>query len=448
MNFTDIANAQTQDEYLTRTLLDDTSNSNVVLKNIFLPNCNKELYCEISTSNARPYLPKEYRHLAFKSLHELSHPGVRTTKKLIASKYFWNGMNRDITLWAKTYLQCQRAKVNRHTFSALQTFENSDRFEHIHVDIVGPLATSPAGHRYCVTIIDRRTRWPEAFPCNDISAQTVAKIIYENWICRYGSPVKLTSDQGRQFESNLFNELMKLLGIHMIHTTPYHTQSNGAVERWHRSLKAALSARLQSYDSSWVEQLPTVLLGLRAAGRSHTGISAAEMTFGRNLRLPGDFYDLSSARDNVTDSYNLVDKIRENISKLRSVESSHSNSQKFFIHSDLQKCNYVFVRDDTVRKPLKPPYVGPFRVIKRGTKVYVIQLPNKQMSISIDRLKPAYMLVDEDNNNVRPAPAGAAHVAPAGPSPPPPLPHNASLQSYKTRSGRVVKPSVRFNDYC
>lgn len=443
LNYSELADSQCNDEYLTDTLSHTNSDNKIKLKKIFLPSCDKSIYCEMSTPTARPYLTKEFRRLVFDNLHNLSHPGIRTTKKIICSKYFWKGMNHDITQWAKTCLQCQRAKVNRHTFSCLQNFESADRFEHIHVDIVGPLPTSPDGFRYIVTIIDRCTRWPEAIPVCDITADTVARVIFKEWICRYGCPIKLTSDQGRQFESTLFSELMKLLGIRRIRTTAYHPQSNGAVERWHRSLKAALSARLNACDSTWVDQLPIVLLGLRAACRTDSGYSAAEITYGRNLRLPGDFYD-SSSNNYLNDKHSLVENIRDSIKTLKPINKSHSNSRSFFVHPDLKSCDYVFVRDDTVRKPLKPPYDGPYRVIKRGSKVYDILINSKLVSISIDRLKPAYVLSDSDDA-VGLAPADAARDAPAGvPPPTTSQSQTATPHVYKTRSGRLIKPPTRF----
>ncbi|GFV21114.1 integrase catalytic domain-containing protein [Trichonephila clavipes] len=91
-------------------------------------------------------------------------------------------------------------------------------------------------------MIDRYTRWVEAVPIPDITAKTVAGVFFKTWISRFGTPSRITTDQGRQFESLLFRALAHLLGIKRIRFSPYHPQSNGMIEEWPRPLKAALKA--------------------------------------------------------------------------------------------------------------------------------------------------------------------------------------------------------------
>lgn len=144
---------------------------------------------------------------------------------MITKRYFWPEMNKDVTRWARACIHCQKVKVQRHTVSKISSFPVVDRFEHVHVDIVGPLPTSQEGYRYCITMIDRFTRWPEAIPVTDITAETVTKALYEGWVCRFGCPLTITSDQGRQFESELFKSLLNLLGIKK---DPYNSVSSAS----------------------------------------------------------------------------------------------------------------------------------------------------------------------------------------------------------------------------
>lgn len=378
------------------------SQSNLTLKQISIPTSKIPIYCETSTSYVRPYLPEKFRRAAFDAVHSISHPGIRTTRKLISQKFFWPSMNSDAGKWAKQCIQCQRCKVQRHTTSSLSTFAPTDRFQHVHIDIVGPLPTSPHGQRYLVTMIDRATRWPEAIPTDDTSAETVAKIVYEHWITRFGAPRLMTSDQGRNFESRLFAKLLHTVGTEKTRTTAYHPQANGMVERWHRSLKTALKTRL-SQHTTWIDELPTVLMGLRAAARTDTGVSAAELTYGYNLRLPCDFFTAPSSAEPDMD-LDYVSKLRASINSARPIlpTTSHGNKRSIFVHKDLQTCEQVFIRNDAVRKPLQPTYEGPYKVIERSNKTFKIQLPERRSAIvSIDRLKPAYT-IDESRYDDQP----------------------------------------------
>lgn len=132
-------------------------------------------------------------------------------------------------------------------------------------------------------MIDRFTRWPEAIPVEDTKAETIAKAFFLHWISRFGVPLRLTSDQGRQFKSELFTELNKLLGVQKFRTTAYHPQSNGIIERWHRTLKSAIKSQ---NNARWTETLPTILLGLRSVVLSNLNASPAEFVYGTSLRLP------------------------------------------------------------------------------------------------------------------------------------------------------------------
>ncbi|GFS95924.1 retrovirus-related Pol polyprotein from transposon 412 [Nephila pilipes] len=87
----------------------------------------------------------------------------------------------------------------------------SSRFEHVHIDLVGPLPPSE-GFCYCLICVDRFSKWPEAFPLVEISTEAMANAFYTSWISRFGPPLRLTTDQGTQFEASLFDALSKFLG--------------------------------------------------------------------------------------------------------------------------------------------------------------------------------------------------------------------------------------------
>ncbi|GFS93702.1 transposon Ty3-I Gag-Pol polyprotein, partial [Nephila pilipes] len=313
------------------------------------------LHCDVSMDRIRPFVPKMFRREIFNNLHTLSHPGVRASLKMVAERYVWPSMRQDVVLWARTCLQCQRAKVSRHTRSEIGKFElPSSRFEHVHIDLVGPLPPSE-GFRYCLTCVDRFSKWPEAFPLVEISAEAVANTFYTRWISRFGPPLRLTTDQGTQFEASLFDALSKFLGTEKRHTTPYHPAANGQVERFHRQLKAAIMAH---GNAQWTTVLPTILMGFRATWKEDLQATTAEMIYGAPIRLPGEFLCPSKPSE---DPVTFVGRLRETMQRLSPPTTQHHGHRTIFVSKDLATCSHVFLRTDSLKKVnidrLKPAYI-------------------------------------------------------------------------------------------
>ena len=281
-------------------------------------------------------------------------------------------------------------KVQRHTSAPLSTFEIPTAcFSHVHIDLVGPLPPS-SGQTYILTCIDRFTRWPEAIPISNITAETVAQAFVTHWISRFGVPHIITTDRGKQFESHLFSSLTHFLGCTRIRTTAYHPIANGLVERLHRQLKAYLKATED--PSHWTERLPLVLLGIRTAVKADLGHSVSERVYGTTLCLPGEFFSQTTTDPNL-DPTSYVDRLKRAIYDLQPPQSRPQH-RKTHIPKDLQSCTHVSIRRDAVRSPLQPPYDGPFKVMLRATKFFKVDLGNRTDTVSIDRLKPAHLDTD------------------------------------------------------
>ena len=129
----------------------------------------------------------------------------------------------------------------------------------------------------------------EVIPIKDISTKTVAHALISGWISRFGVPRTIISDSGSQFESAAWCELMHQLGITRKRTTAYHPACNGAIERFHRTLKNSLRAKCNT--AKWHDALPMVLLGLRTAINSE-GYSPAQLLYGMSPELPSQFSKL------------------------------------------------------------------------------------------------------------------------------------------------------------
>ena len=413
------------------------STNSLQLRDVPIPGHDETVLCDITTDNPRPLVPPQFRRPIFDHLHSISHPGKRATLKLISSRFVWPNMNTDIRQWTQLCLSCQRSKVHRHTISSPGTFPIPDgRFSHVHLDIVGPSPPS-SDFNYIFTAVDRFTRWPIAVPVKTISTESIAQVFLSQWISQFGVPHTITTDRGSQFQSSLFRDFTRLLGCAHIKTTAYHPCSNGLVERFHRQLKASLMAH--SDTTNWSDLLPTVLLGIRSTYKEDLACTPAELVYGTTLRLPGEMLNPVSSSSPSPD---YVTRLRTHMSNLPFIPTRKTR-RPTQISDDLNDCVAVFVRHDAVRKPLQPPYDGPYRVIRRTEKYFVINRNGKEDSVSIDRLKPAHTDVIPPPTHQLPSPNPPVH----NPLATPPIPSLDSPHPLRTRIGRKVRFPKHLADY-
>ncbi|KMQ86215.1 gag-pol polyprotein [Lasius niger] len=386
--------------------------SALTLKKLRLDDSKTTIYCDV-TSQIRIYIPVSLRRRVIETFHNTSHPGIKATRKTIAQRFIWPSINKDVADWVRTCLPCQRAKIQRHNQRIPEHISIPDeRFQHVHLDIVGPLPMVK-GNKYCLTMIDRYTRWPEAAPIADTSADTIATVFFTTWVARFGAPALITTDRGSQFESLIFEALTKLIGSRRIRTTAYHPQSNGMIERWHPSLKTAIKCQ---ETKNWIEALPVVLLGLRTSYKEDIKASTAEMVYGTTLKLPGEYF---AAEEPTGCPQMFTEKFREYMRATIAVPTAHHIKKKPFIHKELESSTHVFVRVDRSRGPLEQPYEGPFPVItKINDTVFRINYKGQPTTINVDRLKPAFIEATE--------PQGQGN---AEESEPQPGPSNADLDT-------------------
>lgn len=344
------------------------------------------ILCDVSTGKPRPFIPTTWRRQVFNAVHGLSHPGINTTVKMVSTRYVWHGLSKQVREWARNCVSCQRAKVHQHVRAPVADIEApKQRFDHIHVDLVGPLPSSQ-GFTHLFTIVDRFTRWPEAVPLSETTAKSCARALLLHWVARHGIPKQITSDRGAQFTSSLWSSLCSLLGTEVSHTTAYHPQANGLIERVHRQLKAALMARVAG--TNWLDHLPWVLLGLRTALKEDLGTSVAEMVYGAPLTVPADFFPANRPDPAVLGH---LEQLRQATGSLAPAPTIRHGLPAPRIPHSLQTCKFVFVRHGAVRPPLRAPYDGPFEVVEKTEKTFKIQMGDRTQVITVDRLKPAHV---------------------------------------------------------
>ncbi|XP_037931144.1 uncharacterized protein LOC119665956 [Teleopsis dalmanni] len=238
-------------------------------------------------------------------------------------------------------------------------------------------------------------QWPAVVPIEDIHASTVAIAFTNGWIIHFGVPKQIITDQGRQFESTLFNELEKLIGAKHIRTSPRHPQANGLIERFHRTLKTAMKCK---HEHQWSDAIPLIVLALRNIFKD-LKVTTSEMVYGTTLRLPSDF--LEQGNNDKIPEHEFVENMRQMMSQIRSFPTSNHLNERVFLQKELQHATHVFLRDDSVRPPLKTPYDGPFKVVRRSDKTYDLLIKGKPVRVSVDRVKAAFL--SSDNEDVSPS---------------------------------------------
>ena len=337
--------------------------NSLVLQHLQIPGCTRKVWCDMSQS--RILVPLGWRKRVFNKVQDLSHPSGQATLAILARGYIWDGLRRDILCWARSCQVCARNKVSRHTCQLVQSIlVQASRFEHVHVDMVGPFLREQ-GMKYILTMIDRTTRWLEAAAISDATANTILQAFHRGWISRFGIPRIVTSDLGAQFTSKAWTDSLTRLGVSVATTMSYHLQSKGLVERFHRSLKNALLCAVTG-TKSWTRSLPWVLLGLRNAPRSEMATSAAEVLYRMALRVPGLCF-----WQEVVPEASEVRQLQLARSNVERYLPPQLNAKKFkqppFIPKSLEDCTHVFPCEDSLAKPpLAPRYTGPYQVVEKS----------------------------------------------------------------------------------
>ena len=247
----------------------------------------------------------------------------------------------------------------------------------------------------------------------------------------------VTTDRGRQFESHLWKAFTQLLGTKHLRTA-YHPIANWLVERFHRQLKSSL--RVSPHPDHWTDMLPLVLLGIRTALKEDISCTAAELVYGTSLRLPGEFF--VPASDSSVDPASYVARLKSTMGVLRSTPTRQPTLPRGRVDNSLESATHVFVRHHAIKKPLQPPYDGPYQVLDRSAKFYMLDLKGRKDTVSVNRLKPAYLNHSPSLDTTPPVFDTTPPVSPATPTPP-----QGSSTRQTTRAGRRVHWPSRLEDF-
>ena len=244
-------------------------------------------------------------------------------------------------------------------------------------------------------------------------AKTVAQALTDHFLTVFGLPWIMHTDQGRNFESSLFEEVCELFGIDKTRTTPYRPQSDGFIERYNRTLLSMLSSYTNKEQDDWDTHLQLVMAAYHSADHSSTGYSPNEMMMGRNVRLPIDLV-FGRPPDTPTSSGDYVQKLQTHLEEIHEIARgtltiSSEKQKRQYDHKTkeprFQEGESVWYYCRVKRKGKSPKlqnhWHGPYRVIEKVSDIlFRIQLrgTRKTLVVHSDKLKKCYQNGHEETN--------------------------------------------------
>ena len=338
------------------------------------------------------------------------HLGEDKTLARVREKFFWPGYSSAVKEWCKTCANCATRKAPPQKRRVpLQKVLTGYPMQMVATDIMGPFPISSNGNKYILVASDYFTRWVEAYAIPNQEALTVARKLVDNMFCHFGLPEQLHSDMGAQFESRVVKEMCNLLHIRKTHTTPYHPQGDGLVERLNRTIQTMLTTTITSQAEDWESCLPKVCLAYNTSKHVATGYTPFFLMFGRQPHMPLDIiYGVppdytqehceyaTKLRKTMETAYHLA---RENMQTAAIRQKEHYDlkvhGDKFIPGQLVWLCNPVVPKGNS--KKLLAPWVGPYKVIKcLSDTVYRIQdtrVSRRRQVVHFDRLKPCHQEV-------------------------------------------------------
>ncbi len=341
-------------------------------------------------------LPSDFRPEVLRLAHEApmaGHVGIRKTQSRIMAHFYWPKLHADVVQYCRTCHVCQvvgkpQPAVKPAPLIPVPAFQ--EPFSRVLVDCVGPLPRSKSGYQFLLTIMDISTRFPEAVPLRSITAKNVVEALVQ-FFTRYGLAKEVQSDQGSNFMSGVFKQVLQQLGIRQVKSSAYHPESQGALERYHQTLKTMLRAYCMENNEDWDKGIPLVLFAARDAPNESTGYSPFELVYGHEVRGPLKFVQerlLSADEPQGTNLLDYVSGFRERLFHACETAREHlEKSQRAMKARFDQKAEVrEFKPGDQVlallplaQNPLAAKFHGPYRVEKKlGSVNYVILTPDRR----------------------------------------------------------------------
>ena len=344
-------------------------------------------------SHMRTVLTPEFARLALELVHCCTltgHMGLAKTLKRAKANFYWPGMDRDVKQFIEKCDMCIRFK-GHHVLvpPARQWPIAQEKFYRVHMDLVGPLPTSVCGNRFICVITDALTRYTFTDVLPDKRALTVARS-FVKFINSFGCPHELITDQGKEFNNQLLEEVNKLYNISHNYVVAYRPSANGLVESKNKQIINILKMLVADSPLDWPNQLQAATTALNTAYNRAIGDNPHFLVYGQDIRYPFDtfvnrgkkpFYNIEAYRDYLMETNHHVFKLVKHMLK----RSAEVNQKEYDIRfstreSPIKEGDRVYVKRMQMNTKLDSRFIGPFRVLEASSdKVTLKNLYNHKV---------------------------------------------------------------------
>lgn len=318
------------------------------------------------------------------------HLGSAKTIARISRLYHWPGMFRDVSKYVRRCTVCQTFKVSQQTKPGQMHFTPVQLpWEIISSDFMGPFPRSPRGNTMLLVFQDKFSKWTELIPLHAATAPALITALRTHILARFGWPKTIITDNGKQYDSKLFKDLLRKYGIQQRFNAPYTPQTN-PTERVNRTIKTMIAQYMKDNHRNWDENLPELMFAINTARQESTGFSPAFLNFGREPLLPTSLY----ARNQPTTSMhnnrpdlpellkNTIELVRINLSKAFNHQQRHYNLRRRPWKPVIGDWLYIPTHHLSnaakhINAKLMPKFAGPYQITKFLSPVIpIVRLTN------------------------------------------------------------------------
>lgn len=332
-----------------------------------------------------------------------AHFGRDKTLRKIQSRYYWNTLSSDVTDYVKSCLRCNQNNPIRHKPAGhLRSIEPPEGvWQLLAMDFHGPISpTSRRGNKYIISLTDVLSKFVITKAVRDCTADTAARFLQEDVICKYGTPRCILTDNGTHFTAHMMEKLFQRLGIIHLYCTPYHPQTNGQIERFNSTMDSKIASLSNQSRTDWDDQLPYVTFNYNTSHHATTQLPPFELMYGRTPVLPCDpQHPMVSLQIDPHHSHQLQQHISSLTEHARHniISAQRTSKARFDQHRPdptYQINDLVLIKTIQHRHKFDVRHEGPYRILQRlAHKTYIVQhvqLPHLTRQVTVDAIIPLF----------------------------------------------------------